>query len=45
MLVIMHAKFEVNRFCGLDFRQGWGGGGGGAQTLPWTPHAHNRVKM
>ena len=22
MLVIMHAKFEVNSFCGWDFRQG-----------------------
>ena len=22
MLVIIHAKFEVNSYCGLDFRQG-----------------------
>ena len=27
MLVIMHAKFEVNSCCGWDFRQGGGGGG------------------
>ena len=34
MLVIIHAKFEVNSCCGWDFRQG----GGGKFTTP-PPHA------
>ena len=36
MLMIMHAKFEVNSCCGWDFRQG----GGGYHRHPM----HNRVK-
>ena len=47
MLVIIHAKFEVNSCCGWDFRQG-----GGKFTPPPPMHKrylrhpmHNRVNV